>query len=194
MDTGPFFSRSITGPEESSLKGIVVRLGDQKTSICYDTELIRASAGWTGFLKLMPLVTDHHPSSIDGTKTLRRTCLPAVSDGSIHRLSRSSRYGAKPKAHFEGLYRHGQRGNELRWDFTSGADRQVVDRKRNPNRVAGRMNSVSAISRTFVIGPSKTPDDAGGGRSGHVRIVTGKERLAEGAAAVYVPCGAHGRR
>jgi len=50
MDYGPFISCTAgAGLNNVSLKGIIVKLEKEKpASICFDTELLRVSAGWTG--------------------------------------------------------------------------------------------------------------------------------------------------
>src|SRR6187455_724784 len=51
MDTGPFFSSGIAGKHQT-LKGLAIKLGTN-ASVCFDTELMRMSFGWTGgFLRL----------------------------------------------------------------------------------------------------------------------------------------------
>jgi len=51
MDTGPFFSSGIAGKNQT-LKGLSIKLGTN-ASVCFDTELMRMSFGWTGgFLRL----------------------------------------------------------------------------------------------------------------------------------------------
>ena len=54
-DVGQFLSACIETPEKT-YKGIAIKLGDQdEAAVCFDTELLRYSAGWTGgFLQLHP--------------------------------------------------------------------------------------------------------------------------------------------
>ncbi len=58
-DHGPFFSSSLSSPKPNAnetAKGISIRLGENgKAGICFDTELLRVSAAWTGgFMKIYP--------------------------------------------------------------------------------------------------------------------------------------------
>src|SRR2546428_6690875 len=56
MDYGPFLSYTINckprlanGPDNLALKGIAIKLGPaNEGTICFDTELMRYAAGWTG--------------------------------------------------------------------------------------------------------------------------------------------------
>ena len=66
MDTGPFFSSGIAGKNQT-LKGLSIKLGTN-ASVCFDTELMRMSYGWTGdFFACQPIATavshtlDHTP-------------------------------------------------------------------------------------------------------------------------------------
>ncbi len=167
MDTGPFFSGSITGAGGTVYKGIVVRLGANRTaSICYDSELMRASAGWTGFVRFdaarFGIIV---PPRIEGDVTFSTPLLGGwTRTDQFSNFRESSRYGRLPKteAHYEGLYRNGKR---VVMKFTVGG--QAVDTKAN-NVVAARTeilespwleeaDGVAALSRTLLIGASTTP-------------------------------------
>ena len=56
MDTGPFFSGTLVHPGGPTIKGLAIKLGDRaQAAICFDTELLRYSCGWTaGFLRFSP--------------------------------------------------------------------------------------------------------------------------------------------
>ena len=49
-DFGPFFSATIKAPGgNTTMKGVVAMVGpDKKAYVCFDTDLLRASVGWTG--------------------------------------------------------------------------------------------------------------------------------------------------
>jgi len=57
MDYGPFLSSSVTMPDAMNgediagitLKGITINLG-ANASVCFDTDLLRYTGGWTGAL------------------------------------------------------------------------------------------------------------------------------------------------
>src|SRR5688572_6982773 len=71
MEYGPFLSSSVTmfgahpeKPDGITEKGITVRLGGGRAAVCFDTDLLCYSAGWTGgWLKLMgtPFDGTHRP-------------------------------------------------------------------------------------------------------------------------------------
>jgi hypothetical protein len=73
MDYGPFFSYTINcrnfatnGTDNLALKGVAVRLqGEQQPAVCFDTELLRYGAAWTGgFLD----ITNTHLTSYKGSR------------------------------------------------------------------------------------------------------------------------------
>lgn len=160
MDTGPFFSGSITGPGGTVYKGIVVRLGANRTaSICYDTELMRASAGWNGFLKFdaarFGIIV---PPRIEGDLTFSTPLLGGWSrTNQFSNFREYSKYGGLPKseAHYEGLYRH---GNRMVLKFTVGSPdpQQPISTLILESPWLEESNGVSALSRTLQIGPSTT--------------------------------------
>jgi hypothetical protein len=73
-DGGPFFSATIRAkyPDgNTTMKGVVVTLGPDKDAfVCFDTDLMRVSAGWTGdFLKLgnyMKEIVHPQPPEVGG--------------------------------------------------------------------------------------------------------------------------------
>lgn len=164
MDTGPFLSASITGPGGNVFKGIVVRLGDKRTaSICYDTELMRASAGWTGYVKFDParfgIIV---PPRIDGPVTFTTPQFGGwTRTDDFSKFRETSRYGGLPKteAHYEGLYRHGQRV-VMEWKIGSGGAGEGYQGK--PTTILEspwleEADNVAALTRTLWVGPSNTP-------------------------------------
>ncbi len=163
MDTGPFFSGSIVGPGGTIYKGIVVRMGPGRThAICYDTEQMRASAGWTGFLKFdaarFGIIV---PPRIDGDVTFTTPILAGWSRSDQFTNHREAhRFGSLPKseAHYEGLYRHGQR---VVLKFTVGSSDPAGARPQPPTVVlespwTEESNGVRALTRTIVVEPSTT--------------------------------------
>ena len=164
MNTGPFFSGSITGAGGTIYKGIVVRVGPQQThAICYDTELMRPSAGWAGFLRFdaarYGIIV---PPRIEGEVTFSTPILAGVSRQEAfldHR--KTSPFGPLDKtfAHYKGLYRHGQR---VVLKFT------VAERDAAPNGPSEPTvilespwleegNGITAQTRTLTISPSTSP-------------------------------------
>ena len=167
MDTGPFFSGSITGAGGTVYKGIVVRVGEKQTaSICYDTELIRASAGWTGFLKFdaarFGIIV---PPRIVGDVTFTTPRLGGwTRTDEFSKFRETSEYGGLPKqeAHYEGLYRHGSR---VVMRFSIGqppASGAAASTPVAPTQILEspwleEQHGTTALSRTIQVGPSKTP-------------------------------------
>ena len=161
MDTGPFFSGSITGPGGIVYKGIVVRVGEsQSHAVCYDTELMRTSAGWKGFLRFDParfgIIV---PPKIEGEITFATPLLAGLSRGPQFQNPRESyRFGPLPKseAHYEGLYRHGQR---VVLKFTVPTEDPSGEKSDHPIEVLEspwleEAEGVTAQTRTIRISPS----------------------------------------
>ncbi|MDB6029308.1 MAG: heme-binding protein, partial [Verrucomicrobiales bacterium] len=116
MDVGPFFSSSLSAGPASTYKGISIKLGLHKeAAVCFDTELLRMSIGWTdGFLQL--------PSGRNGLEGIPQ---PVGSTAFFNSIQpgwgkngsfadprpkfHGTVYGPLPKdwAHYKGLYRSG---------------------------------------------------------------------------------------
>ncbi len=128
-DYGPFLSASISNPADpnnTTWKGVAVKLGTVKVngedvgaSVCYDTQLMRVSAGWTGeflHLKNVAFTGDHGPCPIiagDVKFATRNTLAWATKDGSFTdpRIALYGEpFGGTPREylHYKGLYRHGE--------------------------------------------------------------------------------------
>ncbi|WP_397569818.1 DUF6797 domain-containing protein [Schlesneria sp. T3-172] len=195
MDTGPFFSGSITGPGGTVYKGIVVRVGPEQTdAVLYDTELMRASAGWKGFIRFdaarFGIIV---PPRIEGDVTFTNPLLAGVSrDGQFTNHRKENPYGPLPKteAHYEGLYRHEQR---VILKFTIGTKETSKAGSQAPTVLLESpwresAEGISALSRTISIGPSDTPISilAADG-SARVRLIKSKEN----ATLTRGPDGAH---
>lgn len=154
VESGPFFSGSITGPGGPVYKGIVVRLGDKReASICYDTELMRVAAGWNGFLKFDParfgVIV---PPRIDGEATFSTPRFPGISlQDQFANFREANPYGPIPKdvAHYKGLYRHGQR---VVLKYTIGNGTEVLE-----SPWLESADKTSAMTRTLLVGPSTIP-------------------------------------
>ena len=193
MDVGPFLSTSLGVPlapatwKDPVYKAIVVRVGSKRqASISYDTELLRATAGWTGFVRFDParfgIIGAPRP---DGPITFVTPSLPGWSlKDEFPNFRADHRYGPLPKevAHYEGLYRHGQRvvlrysvqGIEMHEDHSGepGAVRPRVDESKirglTPGSPKTSLNrtiletpwleetaDAAALTRTWLIGPTK---------------------------------------
>lgn len=115
METGPFFSGTLVHPGGPTIKGLGIKLGDQaQASICFDTELLRVSCGWTrGFLKFSParygLIS---PPSVNGLVQFTSPAKPGCTSTGVFEDSRPRPpYGPLPEevAHYQGLSVHGRR-------------------------------------------------------------------------------------
>ena len=180
MDVGPFLSTSLGPPlapaawHDPVYKAIVVRVGSKRqASISYDTELLRASAGWTGFVRFDParfgIIGAPRP---DGPITFVTPSLPGwTTTGEFPNFRADHRYGPLPKeaAHYEGLYRHGQRvvlamkvdGGRLRVDGQNKSDPQPSTFDLQPPTIIletpwlEETADAAALTRTLLIGSAK---------------------------------------
>lgn len=163
VDGGPFFSGSITGPGGPVYKGIVVRLGDQReSSILYDTELLRVAAGWNGFLKFDParfgVIV---PPKIDGPAVFSTPRFPGISfHEQFENYRESHPFGPLPKpvAHYEGLFRHGNRV-VVKYAVGTGLVTDSNAPQQHPTTIfespwLETHQQVSAITRTLLVSPS----------------------------------------
>ncbi|MES2794095.1 MAG: DUF6797 domain-containing protein [Planctomycetota bacterium] len=97
------------------MKGLAIKLGDQQqASICYDTELLRVSCGWTGgFLQFSPsrfgLIA---APAVQGAVQFSTPQQPGcTSTGRFEDTRSHPPFGPLPRdaAHYEGLFLHGNR-------------------------------------------------------------------------------------
>ena len=177
MDVGPFLSTSLGVPlapaawHDPVYKAIVVRVGSKRqASISYDTELLRATAGWTGFVRFDParfgIIGAPRP---DGPITFVTPSLPGWSlQDEFTNFRANHRYGPLPKeaAHYEGLYRHGQRvvlamkvdGRGLRVEGHKESSPSTLDLR--PLTLVletpwlEETADAAALTRTLLVGPS----------------------------------------
>ena len=196
MDTGPFFSGSITGPGGVVYKGIVVRVGPQRShAICYDTELMRASAGWNGFLRFdaarYGIIV---PPRIEGDVTFTTPILAGMTHGkSFTDHRKDNKFGPidKSLAHYEGLFRHGQRVI-LKFAVSDPETAKTTSEVLESPWIE-ESEGATALSRTFRVSPSTVPLSllVSDGKSrvtfaGHHGLAT-LERGPEGAHVLVIP-------
>lgn len=162
VDSGSFFSGSITGAGGPVYKGIVVRIGEQReASVCYDTELLRPAAGWKGFVKIDParfgIIV---PPKIDGDVVFSTPRFPGVTcDEQFANFREANPYGPLPKevAHYQGLFRHGKR---VVLNYVVGAaETGNLGRKPPPATILESpwletIDGASAITRTMFVAAS----------------------------------------
>lgn len=115
MDYGPFLLDTITGKGGDVAKGLAIPLGtDGKAGgICYDLDLLRVSAAWTGgFLKYTGDAYDRQHNrgpEVVNTLAFVTGVAPGWAKGGSFADPRSEPFGPLPKdwARFTGLYRNG---------------------------------------------------------------------------------------
>ncbi len=164
MDYGPFQTYTISpkpGPggkdyEDIALKGIAIHVGrSNEAAVCFDTDLMRYSAGWTG--DFLDISKTHLTSSkgslhalIAGDIVFRTGLRPGWSRDSRFDDPRALREGPLPKelAHYKGLYRH---GDQVALAYTvAGANvLELPDYQ--------HQSGVAAFTRTVQAGPAAEP-------------------------------------
>jgi len=114
IDTGRFLFSSIAVPGAPVWKGIVVRVGeDRSASVCFDTELMRMSAAWDGYLRFSAtrfgLIEMPQPESLPRIATDRGPGW--ARGGSFVDPRPKAPYGTLPDdwARYVGLYVHDER-------------------------------------------------------------------------------------
>ena len=128
MDVGPFFSSGLAGKHQT-LKALTIKVATNAT-VCFDTELLRMSAGWTGGFLLLATGRDGlegvpEPVGVSAFATSRGPGWgkdgiftdprpPAPED------RRGKPVGPMPKdwAHWRGVYLH---GNDTVLSYSVGA-------------------------------------------------------------------------
>ena len=166
LDYGPFLSASIQADypaDNMTYKGVAVKLGkvkingeEQDASICFDTQLMRMSAGWTGgflHLKNVAYTGDHGPCpTIAGDEKFgtRNAIVWAQKDGTFTdpRIGLYGEpFGGTPRdyLHYKGLYRH---GDQVVFSYSVNG----MDVLEMPG--AQEIGGTVVFTRTFEVGPS----------------------------------------
>jgi len=161
MDYGRFLTASIRatlpGRDNNANKGVAVRLGDDKanpSAICFDTDLMRASGGWTGgFLHLYGTPFDGSHGTwprAKGTPVFGTKVGPGWSRGDDLQDPRSEPYGPLPAdwAKYKGLYRS---GDHVVFAYTVG-EASVLEM---PGLIGDKEHPV--LTRTFNLGATTVP-------------------------------------
>ncbi|MDX1951985.1 MAG: DUF6797 domain-containing protein [Verrucomicrobiota bacterium] len=151
---GPFFSGTVRAPKSNeaiAMKGIVVTVGSEKNAyICYDTDLMRVSMGWTGaFLEFgdtLNKIAWPPPPQVKGEPKFSTRPNPGWAKGDSLADPRERNQGPLPKdwAHYKGLY---QSGDRVTFKYTVGST-EVLE---SP----GYQNGI--FERTLTIAPSRSP-------------------------------------
>jgi glucose/arabinose dehydrogenase len=113
-----------------TMKGVVIKLGDdQKTFVCYDTDLMRLSLAWRGdFLKFgnyQREISHPQPPEVAGSPLFGTRPGPGWSKDGSFADPRQNHQGPLPRswAKYRGLYRH---GTSVVLSYTVG-DAQVLE-------------------------------------------------------------------
>ncbi len=167
LDYGPFLSASILAPAPAgnmTYKGVAVKLGkvkvdgeEQDASVCFDTQLMRMSAGWVGgFLHLenVAFTGTHGPCpAVAGEQIFGTRNAPgwAQKDGSFTdpRIAlHGEPFGGMPRdyLHYKGLYRC---GDKVVFSYSVNG----MDVLESP--AIFEWNKAAHFIRDFRVGPSK---------------------------------------
>ena len=147
MDFGPFIADTIVAPNDNiSIKGVAVGLGatGKAGGLCFDLDLLRMSAGWTGgYLKLTGDAYDRKHSrgpEIVNQLVFTTKPVPGWSQDGTFTDPRSEPFGPLPadSARFRGLYRNGE---QVILSYSVGAG-QVLE-------LPGMGADHSTLTRTF---------------------------------------------
>ncbi len=159
MDYGPFLSSTVSrafsekDADIHAYKGISIRVGkDRSATVCFDTDLLRMAAGWTGgFLDLSKTHQTREKGSLPTTRQgeLRFATGKGpgwARDGSF-RDPRPIARGPLPRdwAHYKGLYLN---GSDVILSYTVG-DCAILEM---PGFAPA--DGTQAFTRTFQVGPS----------------------------------------
>jgi len=114
MDHGPFVSWTIRNGNSVTYKGIAIKVGsDDSATVCFDTDLMRLSAAWTGgFLEWYPQRDGlERLPSVQGDVQFSTASGPGWSASGTFKDPRALPYGPLPDswAHYRGLYVSGDK-------------------------------------------------------------------------------------
>ena len=128
MDVGRFYSATIWTPQEMTLKGIAVRIGEKsEASILFDTELLRVVCGWTGeFLEFNPARYGIiGPPKVGKEIAFHSPRQPGWSRDGAFQDPRPKPFGPLPRewAKYRGLHLHGDR---IVFEYSVGPKQVVV--------------------------------------------------------------------
>ncbi len=162
MDYGRFLSATIKAPaprDNNAMKGIAIRVGPdggKGGAVCFDSDLLRVSAGWTGgFLKLLGTAFDGSHGTwpeAQGEQVFGTRQGPGWADKDGHfKDPRPEPFGPIPApwAKYKGLYRSGE---DVVVSYTVG-DVPVLELP----GINGEDAGMPAITRTFNVGPTARP-------------------------------------
>lgn len=143
-------------PDNLALKGVALRLGGTNAAtVCFDTELLRCAAAWTGgFLDISQTHLDTYKGSreafVAGELQFSTRANPGWLRGEEFADPRPLRAGNLPAdwGKYKGLYRHGEQ--VVLAYSVNGVD--VLEWPRWETR-----NGIRAFTRTFQVAPARQP-------------------------------------
>ncbi len=153
MDYGPVLAATIESPlppKNIAHKGLAIRVSrDPLAYVCFDTEMLKVTAGWTGGFLTFTEVRDGlagHPR-IKGTPAFGLPPGPGWAKAGSFADPRSRPYGPLPRdwARYRGLYHHGE---TVVLSYTVGSC-EVLESPGYENP--------TLFTRTLRVGPSATP-------------------------------------
>jgi glucose/arabinose dehydrogenase len=170
--------------KNTTMKGLVIKLGDdEKTFVCYDTDLMRLSLAWTGnFLKFgnyQREISHPQPPEVAGTPLFGTQPGPGWAKAGSFADPRELHQGPLPRdwAKYRGLYRH---GSSVILSYTVG-NREVLEMP-----ALEMIGDETIINRVFKIGKSseplsllvaETPDGEGMAKSDSAILNDGTNRI-----------------
>ncbi|MCI0746671.1 MAG: hypothetical protein L0Y58_14820 [Verrucomicrobia subdivision 3 bacterium] len=147
--------RSSYPPGNTTMKGLVIKLGeDEKTFVCYDTDLLRMSLAWTGkflnFENYQREVVHPKPPSVAGTPLFGTKAVPGWASAGSFADPRGKRQGPLPRdwARYRGLFRH---GSSVILSYTVG-ETELFEMP-----TVESIDGETVINRVFHIGRSLQP-------------------------------------
>lgn len=155
MDVGQFYSATIWTPQEMTLKGIAVRIGENsEAAVLFDTELLRVVCGWSGerFLEFNPARYGIiGPPKVGSTPTFHSPRQPGWSLNGKFDDPRAKPFGPLPRewAKYRGLHRHGDR---IVFEYTVGPKQVAV----LDSPWIETLGEERVITRELEIAPSET--------------------------------------
>src|SRR5215204_3734693 len=139
----------------TTMKGLVIKLGDdEKTFVCYDTDLMRLSLAWTGkflnFGNYQREISHPQPPEVAGTPLFGTRPGPGWAKAGSFADLRENHQGPLPRdwARYRGLYRHGR---SVILSYTVG-DREVLEMPGTET-----IDGETVVNRIFKVGKSLEP-------------------------------------
>jgi hypothetical protein len=201
MDTGPILSATITGqwPDKNiANKGIAINLGagvgkeGLKAGVCFDTDLLRYVAGWTGdWLNIKGVAYDgsHGPAgpTVAGDQLFGTGATPGWSKGDKLTDPRSEPFGPLPRdwAYYKGLYIN---GDKVVLSYTVGGSAVLeLPGMEAEGKVITRSFNLAKFAAASTMVVSELPGGTGAVEGGVASLKSGNDAVS--AALVGAPAG-----